>query len=298
MEKPPCWRGCWVTSITRLIAGLQLAALVLRSPEPAALTVENLESFQKGHQIDRLAEIEAEGQFGPIARSAALFGAELALRQGDLARAQAWLAGSGLQVDSPIELSSVEAMLMQARILLASRRDAEALRLSGRLLAILEEQGRMGQVLEVLLLQAILLERQGDDAAMNRAFGQALDLAEAEGYQRILIDLGADFALVARAYTGPHREYLNKLLASQIASIPPTEIFIGKAEKLRKAGMLSQREVEVLRLVAEGRTNQEIADHLFISLNTVKTHVRHIFQCLDARNRAEAISLARVNQLI
>lgn len=281
------------------IAGLQLAALVLRSPVPGALTVENLvESFQKGHQIDRLAEIEAEGQFGPIARSAALFGAELALRQGDLARAQAWLAGSGLQVDSPIELSSVEAMLMQARILLASRRDAEALRLAGRLLGILEEQGRMGQVLEVLLLQSILYERQGDDAAMNRAFGQALDLAEAEGYQRILIDLGADFALVARAYTGPHREYLNKLLASQIASIPPTEIFIGKAEKLRKAGMLSQREVEVLRLVAEGRTNQEIADHLFISLNTVKTHVRHIFQCLDVRNRAEAISLARVNQLI
>ena len=75
-------------------------------------------------------------------------------------------------------------------------------------------------------------------------------------------------------------------------------MFIGKAEKLHKADMLSQREVEVLRLVAEGRTNQEIADYLFISLNTGKTHVRHIFQCLDARNRAEAISLARVNQLI
>lgn len=249
-------------------------------------------------EIDSLAAIEAEQQFGPVARSAALFGAELALRQGELARAQSWLAGSGLQVDGPIEFYTEEAMLMQARILLASRRDAEAIRLTGRLLGILEEQSRMGQVLEVLLLQSILYERQGDDVAMNQTFGQALDLAEAEGYQRTLIDLGADFAVVARAYTGPHREYLNKLVASQIASSPPPEVFIGKAEKLRKAGMLSQREVEVLRLVAEGRTNQEIADHLFISLNTVKTHVRHIFQCLDARNRAEAISLARDNQLI
>lgn len=278
----------WNSWESALLGHVGLARLHQAQGEPLQATAE----------IDRLAMIEAERQFGPVAQSAALYRAELALRQGELATAQSWLAGIGLQVESPIEFFSEEAMLMQARILVASKRDTEALRLTSRLLGILEEQGRMGQVLEVLLLQAILFERQGNDEAVNRALGRALDLAEAEGYQRTLIDLGADFALVARDYVGLHQEYLHKLVASQIAASPPPEVYIRKAEKLRNAGMLSQREVEVLRLVADGKTNQEIADQLFISLNTVKTHVRHIFQCLDARNRAEAISLARDNQLI
>ena len=249
-------------------------------------------------EIDALAREEIQQPTGPVDQTVALYRAELALRQGELEIAQAWLAGSGLLVNSPIQFYNEEAMLMQARVLVASQQDSDAITLTTRLIVELEGQGRMGRVLEVNLLQAVLYERQGAIEAMNQAFWRALDLAQAEGYQRVLIDLGADFLLVARAYTGPYQDYLGKLVASLRASIPAPEVWMGSAEKLHKSGLLSTRELEVLRLVAEGRTNQEIAELLFISLNTVKTHVRHIFQSLEARNRTEAIARAHENQLI
>ncbi|HWQ83033.1 MAG TPA: response regulator transcription factor, partial [Anaerolineales bacterium] len=170
--------------------------------------------------------------------------------------------------------------------------------LAERLLAGLESQARLGRVLEALLFLAVLYERMGDGGSLNRVFERALNFARTEGYQRTLIDLGADFALIARGYSGPHLDYLKQLMDALAASIPAPEVYLGNAENLRNAGVLSQRELEVLRLVADGRTNQEIADQLFISLNTVKTHVRHIFQCLDARNRAEAIARGREHSLI
>lgn len=249
-------------------------------------------------EIDALEKAEIQQPTGPVAQTAALYRAEIALRQGDLAKAQNWLDESGLKIDTPITYYNEEAMLLQAKTLVASHYDQDAMYLTERIYKELEDQGRMGRVLEILLLQAVLYERQGDSLSMNQVLGRALEFAETEGYRRSLIDLGANFLLIARDYSGPHQDYLRQLVEIIASSLPATEDIIGRAHKLHTAGLLSQREIEVLRLVAEGKTNQEISEQLFISLNTVKTHVRHIFQSLEARNRAEAIARARENQLL
>ena len=181
---------------------------------------------------------------------------------------------------------------------MALQRHPEALHLAERLLCELEPAGRLGRVLELLILKAVVLERQQDWEAMNRTFEQALQLAESEGFQRLFLDLGSDFQCVARAYTGAHRGYLDLLLANLASSSSGLPAQAKREAALPVSVLLSDRELEVLRLVARGMTNQEIADQLYISLNTVKTHVRHIFQTLEARNRAEAIAYARAKQLI
>jgi len=249
-------------------------------------------------EIDALEKAEIQQPTGPVAQTAAMYRAEIALRQGDLVKAQNWLDESGLKTNTPLTYYNEEAMLFQARILVAAHHDQEAMHLTERILAKLEEQGRMGRVLEILLFQAVLYERQGESTSMNQVFGRALEFAQAEGYRRSLIDLGADFLLIAREYSGPHQDYLRQLVEIIASSLPAAEVIMGRAHKLQTAGLLSQREIEVLRLVADGKTNQEISEQLFISLNTVKTHVRHIFQSLEARNRAEAIARARENQLL
>ena len=133
---------------------------------------------------------------------------------------------------------------------------------------------------------------------MNQAFERALSLAEPEGFMRLFLDLGSDFQRIAQVYTGSHREYLDLIQNSLAPAAPGSPVQAERVGALHLGGLLSEREVEILRLVAQGMTNQEIADHCYISLNTVKTHIRHIFQNLKARNRAEAIAYARANHLI
>jgi len=249
-------------------------------------------------EIDALEQVTIQPPTGSVAQTAAMVRAEIALRQGDLTQAQIWLADSGLSGESPLTLFNEDAMLLQARFLVASRQDREAVRLTLRMLQELEGQGRMGRALELLLLQAILYARQGAFAAMNQVLGRALEFAQAEGYQRSLLDLGADLLLTARDYSGPYQDYLQMLVDRLPTLLPGTSPGRDQARQFAPESPLSGREIEVLRLAADGKTNQEIADQLFISLNTVKTHLRHIFQRLEARNRAEAIGLARERHLI
>jgi len=278
----------WSSWESKMIGRLGLARLfqALGEPELARMQIELLAS----------PEFEHDEQY--IVQALPMYRAELAVRQGDVASAAEWLTHSGMQVDSPIHFFSEEAMILLTRILVALQRHPEALDLAERLICELEQAGRMGRVLELLILKAVVLERQQDWEPMNRAFERALGLAKPEGFKRLFLDVGSDFQRVAKAYTGSHREYLNLLQNSLVS--PPSSVpaQAERAGALQVGGVLSVREVEVLRLVAQGMTNQEIADHLYISLNTVKTHIRHIFQNLEARNRAEAIAYARANQLI
>jgi LuxR family maltose regulon positive regulatory protein len=173
-----------------------------------------------------------------------------------------------------------------ARILITQGRLAEAARLLQRLLESAEPRGHASRAIEILNLQALVSQAKDDTAlAMTRLEG-ALTLAEPEGYIRIFVDEGPPMArlLYEAAARGIAPDYARRLLVAfedatkdkgrRTRKEIPSSV-VGPSSTLVEP--LSERELEVLQLVAEGLTNQEIASRLFLSLNTVKAHTRNIY---------------------
>jgi LuxR family maltose regulon positive regulatory protein len=161
-----------------------------------------------------------------------------------------------------------------------------------------EKGGRMGSLIEILVLQALALEAQDEIPSALTPLTRALALAKPEGYVRIFVDEGIPMArlLSKTADNGIMPDYVSRLLAaytteaqkseerSTISPAPPVQPLIEA---------LSKRELEVLRLVAQGLTNLEIGERLFVALDTVKGHNRKIFGKLQVRRRTEAVARAR-----
>jgi LuxR family maltose regulon positive regulatory protein len=170
-----------------------------------------------------------------------------------------------------------------------------------RLLNAAEEGGRTGSIIEILLLRALAFEAQDDLPAGLDALERALMLAAPEGYLRIFADEGRPAAaLLRRALDhGIAPDYVRRILAA-IQTNEPAE-----AEKMMvqagDSGMiepLSEREIEVLRGIAIGLSNRQIADRLYLSVNTVKVHTRNIYGKLDVHNRTQAVERARALSIL
>jgi LuxR family maltose regulon positive regulatory protein len=158
-----------------------------------------------------------------------------------------------------------------------------------RLLAAARAKEWWGHVIELSLLRAFLCQARGDTAAMLNSLEDALTLAEPEGYVRLFVDEAEPMAALLQQarQRGLFPNYVDKLLA----------VFASEESRPRAADLLpeplSERELEVLQLVASGISNQDIADQLFIALSTVKKHVGNILVKLDTPNRVQAITRAR-----
>jgi LuxR family maltose regulon positive regulatory protein len=156
----------------------------------------------------------------------------------------------------------------------------------------------MGRVIEIRLLEALALGASGDAGGARQALADCLALAEPEGYVRLFLDEGQPLQMLVaqwlpRASAGPLRDYALRLLAC-FAESPLAEP--AKPEAAPAGDLiepLSQREVEVLQLIALGMTNQEIAQQLIIAPGTVKAHTSSIYRKLDVANRTEAVARAR-----
>jgi LuxR family maltose regulon positive regulatory protein len=185
-----------------------------------------------------------------------------------------------------------------ARLLIAQGNADEAVGLLQRLLETAEAGGRISRVLEILLLQALSLQAQGDTDQAITPLEKAIALAEPEGFVRIFMDEGPPMAQLLReaAARGMMPAYTHKLLAafeaeehkgdgrSYLPPAPPAQPLIEP---------LSQRELEVLALIAQGLSNREIGERLFIALPTVKGHNRRIYGKLQVQRRTEAVARAR-----
>jgi LuxR family maltose regulon positive regulatory protein len=167
----------------------------------------------------------------------------------------------------------------------------------------------MGQVLEIFLLQTLALYAQGRETEAFAALERALILAEPEGYVHIFVDEGAPMtALLTQVARGeaPVAAYA----ASLLEAFPRTEgrklrtEYIDSGDSVRSPQSsalvepLSVREIEILRLIADGLSNQAIADTLVIAVSTVKRHINNIYGKLAVQSRTQALVLARELQLL
>jgi LuxR family maltose regulon positive regulatory protein len=235
--------------------------------------------------------------------------ARLLLAQGDVGAAAQWPTAAGLSPDDEPDYPREPAYLVLARVLLAQNDPGPALRLLQRLLGAAAGQGRAGSIIEIQALRALALAACGDHASALGALTEALTLARRHGYVRVLADEGAPMhALLAQlpaARPGqqhPARRidpgYLAALLRAcgQADAVPPRRRAAAAPPGL--AEPLTDRELDVLRLLAAGRSNQRIAHDLVVALDTVKKHVTHVLGKLGAANRTEAAARARQLGLI
>ncbi|MBI5304210.1 MAG: AAA family ATPase [Chloroflexi bacterium] len=214
-----------------------------------------------------------------------------------------------LNIEQPFAFKAHAVVLARARVLIVQR-EFERAALS---LQVLCERAQadveIGTLVEASALLALARHGQGDAAQATTALIRALSLAEPQGYVRTFVDLGepmriqiSEFRLEIGEKSEKERlaKYADKLLAAfppvaELQPNPESEISDLKSEIINP---LSERELAVLRLIAEGLTNQEIAERLVVTLSTVKSHVYNIYGKLGVSSRTQALVRARERKLL
>jgi LuxR family maltose regulon positive regulatory protein len=253
--------------------------------------------------LDLLDQAERlyDANFSPNVRPIATRKVRVWVAQGRLGEAFRWAREQGLSVENELSYLHEFDHITLARVLLAryqsDRADRSILEVMGlleRLLKAAEEGGRTGSVIEILVLQAIAYHAQGDLPAALLPLQQALTLAEPEGYVRMFLDEGSSMLQLLREASAREimPDYTGKLLAAfeaekrkseEKTDLPPAQPLINP---------LSQRELKILQLIAQGLSNREIGERLFLALDTVKGHNRIIFDKLQVQRRTEAVARA------
>ena len=228
------------------------------------------------------------------------------LLQGRLADAQRWAAERDLSAsDDLCYMSEFEHMIL-ARILTDPHIDqkedslCKAMGLLDRLLQAAEKGGRIRCVIEILILQALAFNAQKDQTSALKILERAFDTAEPEGYFRIFVDEGPRMARLVyeAANQGIVPEYARRLLAAfavddRLLEADKHQQSSASENQQKLPEPLSNRELEVLRLIGEGLSNEEVGEKLFVSFHTVKAHTRTIYAKLDVHSRTEALAKAR-----
>ncbi len=175
-----------------------------------------------------------------------------------------------------------------------------------------EQFKRITSLIEILVLQALTHYALGKNERAVKTFLHALELGEPEGYRRIFLDCGKPIAeLLSLCLSSPQKkenilpseEYICSLLAAfsgspdeilpSISTVEKTDRSVRLQKDEEFSVYLSERELEVLKLIAEGKSNQEISAQLYLALNTVKRHAYNIYSKLEVKKRTQAVSRAR-----
>ena len=168
-----------------------------------------------------------------------------------------------------------------------------------------EAGGRGHTVIEVLALKALALRAQGNEPEALAALRRALTLAESEGYVRVFADEGAPMADLIRRVLKARRkvppdiegnvplEYIGKLLEALGAPVTASSRVHVRGPADLVLDPITERELEVLKLLDSDLSNREIAARLFVSLATVKSHTKHLYRKLGVRARHQAVARAK-----
>jgi len=262
-------------------------------------------------KLGRIAQETATPAWIPTQMAA--WQARLWLAQNKLEAASQWVEERGFkegrEPEPPHEIDffMLNDYVVFARILFAQGKLEETASLLRHLLGAAEVGGRTTKAIEIQILQALTFQAGGDISRALAALEQAIRLAEPEGFIRIFVDEGPPMARLL--YEALAREiapdYVRRLLAAFPLARPepaaereqatPSGTLARQSELVEP---LSERELEVLELFAEGLTNQEIGSRLFHALNTVKAHSSNIYGKLGVHSRTQAVAKARALGLL
>ncbi len=239
----------------------------------AAMLAETEQAVRQNNFVQRMPEVAA-------AQVLTL------LRQGDVAAAAHLAQTHNLPIS-------------QARVFLAQGDTSKALATLSPLREQMEAKGWQDERLKVMVLQAVALHAHGEKDKALQLLSDALALAEPGGLIRLFVDEGSPMAqlLAEAAVRGMMPDYIGKLLAAfqgvthDEGHTPQLAPSVLRPSSLVEP--LSQRELEILQLIAQGLSNREIGERLFLALDTVKGHNRRIFDKLEVQSRTEAIARAR-----
>jgi len=265
-----------------------------RGDLPAAVT-----AFQE--MLHWAAQISASHGFQPGPAELDMLRTQHWLRSGNLPAVRDWAEQSGLSTEDEADYRRLREHLTFARFLLAQGEPERILPLLERIGQQAESHGRMRDLIEILTLHALALQAAGQMEEAVVKIERALTLGEPEGYIRTFLDEGEPMArLLQRVaqHTGVP-DYSTQLLAAFAADDETSKL--AQASALPSAALiepLSERELEVLILLADGMTNREIANALHITVGTVKTHVHNIYGKLQVQNRTAAAARARELNLL
>jgi LuxR family maltose regulon positive regulatory protein len=251
-----------------------------------------------GGAVDLLNEAERlyVSDFSPDVRPISALRARMWIRQGSLGEAIGWAADQGLSADDELSYLREFEHLTLAELLLARYATdrvesfiSDTTRLLARLLRAAEEGTRTGSVIEILVLQALAHQAQGDMRAALEFLQRALTLAEPEGYIRTFVDEGPPMASLLKAASKQAiaPSYVRRLLAATQTTEDRRPVGQGLIEPL------SDRELDVLRLLGTDLDGPDIARQLVVSLNTVRTHTRNIYAKLGVNSRRAAVRRAQ-----
>lgn len=235
------------------------------------------------------------------------------LARGEFDQVRRWMEAGGLSSDgAAVELEKSEeaghldyvrqvAYTALGRAYLGQGQTDQALQVLEPLSRATESRGWGLLLIEVLALQALALRAHGETGRALEALERALSLGEPEGFVRTFVDEGQPMAELLReaASRGIAPRYVNKLLAAfEVAEHGPLQEAVTPSRAHPLAEPLSDRELEVLRLLNTSLSSTEMADELVVSVNTVRTHIRSIYGKLDVHSRYEAVDRARQLNLL
>jgi LuxR family maltose regulon positive regulatory protein len=285
----------WVTVDGQIDGALRLAMVLQAQGQPAA-----------AHQMMRRAEdwlqqsLAADSGFPWMPHLVAGMSARLALRQGRLDDVRQWVAAAAQAEDAapPTLINHYHEFeaLAKARLFLLQGDLPQAATLLAQLRPRAEAEERLESLIEIDIVQSLVAQAQGDTDRALDLLAQAVTIGFPAGYVRRFVDEGAPLrALLARLRDGQRRgSALRRACEALLAAFDPAAeagIPVHAGDQLVEP--LSEREREVLRLLAQGRSNQEIARQMVVATSTVKTHLHHIFAKLQTPDRLHAVTRAR-----
>jgi LuxR family maltose regulon positive regulatory protein len=256
---------------------------------------------QLDEALQLLDEAEAHERPDPVPRTRpiAAIRARVAIRQGSFDVAERWAAEGGIANVESFDFLREYEHVTYARLLIArgvagadSDVPREPLKEAAALLQKITDSalagGRQSTAIESLILHAVVLDAQNQTRGATDALGRALTLAEPAGMIRVFVDEGRAVRELLRqpALRAGHATFIRRIQSS----FPGDEA--APLATVRPVELLTKRELEILRLIAAGMRNEDIATHLFISPSTTKRHVANIYTKLDAHHRTEALNRA------
>jgi LuxR family maltose regulon positive regulatory protein len=261
------------------------------------------ETFQK------LEMLEQKSRVPPwIIATANGWQAYTLLKQNKLEAAAQVLQRSGSNKKGDAILMHIKEDISLARLLAAQGKAAEAIQLLERLAQTCEAHGRAAWVIEILAVHALVLQALGDSTQAIQSLKRSLAIAEPEGYVRLFVTEGEPMQRLLRQAVscGIEPEYVEKLLDAfemeqqkkERRIKEETTLSIEQIQPAHLAEPLSEREQEVLRLLATELSSTEIAQKLFVSMNTVRSHIKSIYSKLNVHSRYEAMERARELKLL